>query len=131
MTDNNTKNSTKHPLREKIGCLLDKFKSRHTNTKVFLDEACSGINKSKQQISLFAGDVKNKKSRLCKVDAMIVKDGYCKIVVEIEESGFIPTKICGKYLTTALSTHYLRDNEKIELDKKELPEHLAVQYLLF
>jgi len=49
---------------------------------------------------------------------MIVQDGYCKIIVEIEESGFIPTKICGKYLTTALSTHYLRDDKKIELDKK-------------
>jgi hypothetical protein len=116
MIDKEQKNSSKHPLHEKVGCLLNELKSG--NIDVFLDEAC-GIcdGKSKQQISLFAGDTKKRKDRLCKVDAMIAKDGFCKAVVEIEESGFHPTKICGKYLTTALSTHYLRGSENIELKK--------------
>jgi hypothetical protein len=86
---------------------------------LFLDEAC-GIceGKSKQQISLFTGNARKSKERLCKVDAMIAKDGICKVVVEIEESGpFPPTKICGKYLTTALSTRYLKDSEKVELEE--------------
>jgi hypothetical protein len=117
MSDKEQENNSKHPLHKKVGCLLNKLKAG--NIDVFLDEACGICNgKSKQQISLFTGIAKNSKDRLCKVDAMIAKDGFCKVVVEIEESGtFPPTQICGKYLTTALSTRYLKDSEKVELKK--------------
>jgi hypothetical protein len=111
----------KHPLHAKIGCLLLKY-FKSGSMDVILDEACDNSkSESKQQIPLFAGDVKNRKSMLCKVDAMIVKDRSCKAVIEIEESGFHPTKICGKYLTTALSSsHYLRNDEPVKLMEGEV-----------
>jgi hypothetical protein len=46
---------------------------------------------------LHLGDQKNRESAMCKVDAMIVKKGRIEVVVEIEESGFSPTKIFGKF----------------------------------
>jgi hypothetical protein len=114
MIDKEQKNNSKHPLHEKVGCLLNELKSG--NMDVVLDVACDICDgESKQQIPLFTGDVKNRENNLCKVDAMIVKDGSCKVVVEIEESDYHPTTICGKYLTTALSTYYLRGSEKVEL----------------
>jgi hypothetical protein len=104
-------------LHKKIGCLLrEKFQSG--NTDVILDEACDNRESGKQQISLFAGDVKSRKSNLCKVDAMIVEGDSCKAVIEIEESNLDPTTVCGKYLTTALSSYYLRKGER-EIELKE------------
>jgi hypothetical protein len=120
MEDNKKIGNSKHPLHEYVGCLLSRYQSE--NTEVILDEACNpgGYYGDRQQISLFANDVKSRKDRLCKVDAMIVKDGKVKIILEIEESGFIPTKVCGKYLTSALSTRYIRDNVKMELEKNSI-----------
>jgi hypothetical protein len=117
MTNKEQKNNVKHPLHKKIGCLLrEKFQSG--NTDVILDEACDNRKSGKQQIPLFMGDVKNRKSSLCKVDAMIVEGDSCKAVIEIEESGFLPTKIFGKYLTTAFSTCHLRNDKRIKLESK-------------
>ncbi|MDR2121086.1 MAG: hypothetical protein LBP64_09490 [Tannerella sp.] len=98
-----------HPLHKKIGDILSLLET--SIIKIICDEACGGS----QQISLFAGNYKGRKNRLCKVDAMIIQDGLGRIIIEIEESGFIPTKICGKYLTSALSTQYMRDKESIDL----------------
>jgi hypothetical protein len=99
-----------HPLHKQIGDALDAL-STLDNCKIVKDEACG----NKQQISLFIGENKNRENRICKVDAAIVIKGHLKVIVEIEESGFIPTKICGKYLTSALSEKYIRGNENIPL----------------
>jgi hypothetical protein len=41
--------------------------------------------------------------------------------MEIEESGIKPAKICGKYLTTALSSQYnYKDKELIKIEKKSV-----------
>jgi hypothetical protein len=104
-----TTNRPTHPLHKAIGSLLSQLSS--SNIEVILDEACGG----EQQISLFVGSTKERRNRLCKVDAMIIQNGKVRIIIEIEESGFIPTKICGKYLTSALSTNYLWQNTAKEL----------------
>ena len=62
--------------------------------KLFQDPACDG----KQHLSLFVGKVKERETHMCDVDMLIVSEGLVRIIVEIEESGFIPTKICGKFL---------------------------------
>jgi hypothetical protein len=43
------------------------------------------------------------------VDLLVISNNAVKVIVEIEESGFHPTKICGKFLQAALSTHFLHD----------------------
>jgi hypothetical protein len=97
-----------HPLHKVVGELLEEF-AKKNNFLARLDDACGGD----QHIPLFL-DSKSNENSLCKVDAMLLKKVNDKkevvAVIEIEESGFIPTKICGKYLTTALSTLY--DHEK-------------------
>jgi hypothetical protein len=39
----------------------------------------------------------------------VIKAGKVRFLLEIEESGLIPTKVCGKFLTSALSTHFIHD----------------------
>jgi len=39
----------------------------------------------------------------------VVTAGSIRFILEIEESGFSPTKVCGKFLTSALSTHFIHD----------------------
>ena len=47
---------------------------------------------------------------MCLVDLLVVVSGQVRVIVEIEESGFLPTKICGKFLQAALATHYIHDS---------------------
>jgi len=103
-----------HPLHKKVGEQLLGLKL--IGQRPILDEACdNSSNGKKQQISLFVHK-KNLESRLCKVDAIIVQqennNDTVKIIIEIEESGFNPTKICGKYLTSAIANKYIDSNGK-------------------
>ena len=98
-----------HPLHEKVGDLLKDF-AKENGFIVRLDKACGG----EQYIPLFL-DSKSNATCLCNVDAVLLKEvnGNKEVVavIEIEESGFIPTKICGKFLTTALSNQYDHRND--------------------
>ena len=72
------------------------------------DSACGGA----QHLPLFVGPVKRRERRICDVDALIVSGGRVRVIVEIEESGFLPTKLCGKFLQAALATHFIHDSRK-------------------
>jgi hypothetical protein len=72
------------------------------------DPACGGA----QRLPLFVGPVKRRERRICDVDALIVAGGRVRVIVEIEESGFLPTKLCGKFLQAALATHFIHDSRK-------------------
>jgi hypothetical protein len=103
----------KHPLHKAVGNLLKEFADKH-KLETRLDPAC-GINKSgKQHIPLFLG-AKSSSTRLCCVDAMLLKNGEVAAVIEIEESNIKPTQICGKYMTTALSKKYIHKNESLDM----------------
>jgi hypothetical protein len=69
------------------------------------DPACGGS----QHLPLFVGLHRGRDTQLCKVDLLVVKSGQVRTIIEIEESGFIPTKICGKFLTSALATYFIHD----------------------
>ncbi|MDR3001894.1 MAG: hypothetical protein LBU89_11595 [Fibromonadaceae bacterium] len=97
----------KHPLHEKVGDFLKKF-AKKNDFEIRLDPACDP--KGGQHIPLFCGP-KALTTRLCCVDAMLLKDGKVAVVIEIEESNIKPTQICGKYLTTALSSIYNHEND--------------------
>jgi hypothetical protein len=48
--------------------------------------------------------------RTQRVDLLVLQSGTVRAIVEIEESGFLPTKICGKFLQAALATHFIHDS---------------------
>ncbi len=70
------------------------------------DPACGG----NQHLPLFVGPKKGRATRMCCVDLLILDSGKIRGVVEIEESGFLPTKLCGKFLQAALATHFIHDS---------------------
>jgi hypothetical protein len=72
--------------------------------KLFQDPACGG----KQHLPLFVGDFNERKSHMCDADMLMILDGQVRVIVEIEESGFIPTKICGKFLQSVFATHFIQ-----------------------
>jgi hypothetical protein len=86
-------------------------RQRGDRGKLFQDPACGG----KQHLSLFVGETKERKTHMCDVDMLIVSEGLVRIIVEIEESGFNPTKICGKFLQSVFATHFIQDSR---------PEHI-------
>ena len=69
--------------------------------ELLCDPACGG----KQHLPLFVGTRKGRDTRMCCVDLLVILSGKIRVIVEIEESGFHPTKICGKFLQSVLATH--------------------------
>jgi len=98
----------KHPLHILITEFIENNLTDLWSSKVRLikDQACGG----KQQIPLFLNETKSRKTELCKVDLAIVKDNYIEALVEIDTK-IIPTQICGKFLTSALSSFYIHRTE--------------------
>ena len=90
-----------HPLHKVIGEIIQE--SEFPNCTVIKDLACGG----KQNISLFCIDKKSNKTEYCNLDLLILKDNRIRVIVEIEESDITPTKIFGKFLTSALSSHFI------------------------
>lgn len=70
--------------------------------------ACGGS----QHLPLFIGKRKANDTRMCCVDLLVVSDCRLLAIVEIEESGFHPTKICGKFLQSALANHFIHDTRQ-------------------
>ena len=81
-----------HSFHLAVSSQIDK--QRAGRGKLFQDPACGGT----QHLSLFVGDTKERETHMCDVDMLIVSEGLVRVIVEIEESGFNPTKICGKFL---------------------------------
>ncbi len=102
-----------NPLHLKIGRNLSEHLNSRKNVKLLRDAACGG----NQHIPLFCNEKKSRETEYCNVDMMILKDNKIKVIIEIEESNIKPTQICGKFLTSALSKHYLHQSEKAEMDK--------------
>ena len=91
-----------HKLHQVVGEIV----SRNFKENVKLDYACCKNEDFKQQLPLFSSEDATRETQLCKVDMLVVSENEVKVVIEIEESGRIPTKICGKFITTALAKLY-------------------------
>ena len=91
-----------HKLHQVVGEIVTG--SFRENVK--FDYACCKNMDSRQQLPLFSSEDTSRETQLCKVDMLIVAENKVKVVIEIEESGRIPTKICGKFLTTGLAKLY-------------------------
>jgi len=97
---------TEHIKHLKIGHILQKHFSKEN---LVLDYACTN-DTPKQQIPLFSVIEKSASSRLCNIDAALLKDGFLRVIIEIEETGIIPTKICGKFLTSAFAEYLIHNS---------------------
>lgn len=100
--------SLDHPLHLTVANEIVKHTSGRGD--VIRDEACGG----NQHIPLFCGAERSRRTQLCKVDLLVIKSGQVHVILEIEESGFNPTKICGKFLTSALASFYIHNFEGSE-----------------
>jgi hypothetical protein len=112
-----------HQLHQQIGKLIEDAVKAFKGLKIIKDPACcnkEGTNL--QHIPMFCKDVKNRKTRYCCVDLLILQDDKIRVIVEIEESDIKPTQVCGKFLTSALSNYYIHDNDG---DPKEMAESVA------
>lgn len=99
-----------NPLHKRIGNSI-----KFSDSKIIKSIECGG----NQNIPLFCSREKGNDTEYCNVDLLILKNGKIKVIIEIEESGIIPTKICGKFLTSALSSYYIHESENnipIEMD---------------
>jgi len=74
--------------------------------EIVRDPACGG----NQHLPLFVGQRKARDTRMCCVDLLVLQSGTVRAIVEIEESGFLPAKICGKFLQAAIATHFIHDS---------------------
>ncbi len=102
-----------NPLHLRIGKALSEYLGLRENVTLLRDAACGG----NQHIPLFCNDRKSRETEYCNVDMMILKGSRIKVIIEIEESNVKPTQVCGKFLTSALSKHYLHPSGKAEMDK--------------
>jgi len=93
-----------HPLHEVIGSFLQQL-PLPADCRLLLARECGG----NQNLPLFCSQQKSNYTEYCNFDALVVKRGEISFLMEIEESGLIPTKVCGKFLTAALSTHFIHD----------------------
>ena len=94
-------NKNRHPLHRVIGDMIQD--SDFPNCTVIKDPACGGS----QNIPLFCSPVKSNQTEYCNIDLLILKDNKIRVIVEIEEADITPTKIFGKFLTSALSSYFI------------------------
>lgn len=90
-----------HPLHRAIGKALDA--ARLDGCEIVKDPACGGD----QNVPLFVSKSKSHATEYCNVDILVLKGGRIRVIVEIEETNILPTQICGKFLTSALTSCYL------------------------
>lgn len=110
-----------HPLHLAVANEIDGVLGE--DYRLLRDSAWGG----NQLLSLFAGERRARDTRMCCVDLLVLHEGRVRVIVEIEESGFLPTKICGKVLQAALATHYIADSPPVVVPYG--PEVLFVQVL--
>jgi hypothetical protein len=91
-----------HPLHKKIGEALKADPPE--GCKVVRGKDC-GV---KQELRLYVDDPKPDPDakRYCQVDILILKEKSVRGIIEIEESGFEPIKIFGKFFASAFSTFF-------------------------
>jgi len=90
-----------HPLHQRIGELVGGF----PDCQVVRDPACRGA----QHIPLFSSASKSRRTQYCNVDLLILQHNLVRVIIEIEEADIKPTQVCGKFLTSALSSHFIHE----------------------
>ncbi len=94
-----------HQLHKIVGEFInsDKF----PDCMIKKDPACGGNH----NVPLFYSRNKSNKTEYCDVDLLILKDNKIRVIIEIEETAARPTQVCGKFLTSALSSYFIHKSE--------------------
>jgi len=102
-----------HPLHRIVGKIVGECidNKEFFNCKIRKDPACGG----RQNVPLFCSKKKSNKTEYCNVDLLILKDYKIRVIIEIEEANIKPTQICGKFLTSALSSYFIHESENNKL----------------
>lgn len=102
----------KHPLHAAVAKELEQRLGGRG--ELIRDPACVGDPSAGglQHLPLFVGATKSRANHMCDVDLLVLSGGHVRVIVEVEESGFSPTKICGKFLQAALATHFIHDSHE-------------------
>ena len=97
-----------HPLRDAVAAILEKRLSELSDESVELVKA----DHSEARIPLYFVDETGRTASYCNVDLLILKDDRIKIILEIDEAGVDPIRICGNYLTSTFSQfHFHRERD--------------------
>jgi hypothetical protein len=96
-----------HKLHLAVADTLDHL-FEGTSHELLKDPACGG----EQLLPLFIGEFKSLANQLCCVDLLVLQTGKVRAIIEIEESDFLPTKPCGKFLQAVLATHFIHDSQE-------------------
>jgi len=94
-----------HLLHKIIGECVNS--SEFPNCEIIKDPACGG----QQNVPLFCSRDKSNETEYCNVDLLMIKDSKIRVIIEIEDTDDKPTQICGKFLTSALSSCYIHDSK--------------------
>lgn len=97
-----------HSTHETVGSIFNQAFRNKPHYRVISDQACGGD----QRIPLFYVAEKSRATEYCNVDLLVLKDNKIAVIVEIEESNVKPTQICGKFLTSALSSCYIHESHR-------------------
>ncbi len=103
-----------HELHKAVGVAI--AKADLPGCTVVRDPACGGD----QNIPLFCCREKSGKTQYCDVDLLILKDNKVRVIVEIEEANVTPIQICGKFLASALSSHFIHDRWDTPVEMADL-----------
>lgn len=93
-----------HPLHRAVADVCRR--QLKSDFELILDVACGGD----QRVPLFVGPTQARETEMCCVDLLVLQDNRVRAIVEIEESGFEPTKTCGKFFQAVLANHYIHDD---------------------
>ncbi len=97
-----------HALHRTVGLLMNRVCA--PGIDILKDSACESLDtKSVQRLPLFCAKEKRRSNQFCNVDMLVIQDSCVKVILEIEESGIKPSKICGKLLTSSLSRYFIHE----------------------
>jgi len=102
-----------HSLHELIGDIIS---HNFPNYHILKDEAVGGDTK---RLPMFPSYPKSRDKTYCNVDLLILKNEKIQVIIEIEETDITPNKICGKFLTSALSSYFIHrdfNDDPISMD---------------
>ena len=94
-----------HLLHILIGKII--LDAELTGCEPILGKDCGGD----QYVQLFCDSRAEMATRFCSVDAVVLKDGQVKIIIEIEESDIRPVALTGKVIISAQASHYIHQRK--------------------
>src|ERR1700733_3166050 len=103
-----------HPLHRLIAQIL--VGTEMVGGQPLLGKDCGG----NQHIQLFCGGQAARATRFCSVDAIVLKEGKVKIVIEIEERDIRPTALCGKVVVSCLASHFIHQGTSFPLAEDDM-----------